>query len=294
MSQSIWLQTGCSKLKQPSEPRYFISGPCLFCWSDCFMVLYMDDTLIFTLDDATIDTVIKMLSDTFQLEDQGSVNDFLGICAHDATSKCIHMTQPGLIESIIQYVGLSDLSNTKSTPSDNILHKDTSNSARDDTWNYRSVIGKLNYLVQNTCPDISFTVHQCTRFCTAPTKLHKIAVHKIAVKWIAQYLLWTKTRGLILKPTKTFTLDMFVDADFAGLWHKEHSSLHENILSCTGYVITFCGCPINWASKLQSKIALTTTESEYIALSTATRELLPLWCLPEEITNIGPIKTPIP
>ncbi len=87
---------------------------------------------------------------------------------------------------------------------------------------------------------------------------------------------------------------MFVDADFAGLWHKEHSSLHENILSCTGYVITFCGCPINWASKLQSKIALTTTESEYIALSTATRELLPLWCLPEEITTIGPIKIPIP
>ena len=38
----------------------------------------------------------------------------------------------------------------------------------------------------------------------------------------------------------------------------------------------FCGCPVSWASKLQSEIALSTTESEYIALSSATRELLPL------------------
>jgi hypothetical protein len=67
-----------------------------------------------------------------------------------------------------------------------------------------------------------------------------------------------------------------VDADFAGRWHKEFSQLRENVLSRTGYVVTFCGCPISWASKLKSEIALSTTESEYIALSAATRELLPL------------------
>jgi hypothetical protein len=114
------------------------------------------------------------------------------------------------------------------------------------------------------------------------------------VKRIAHYLLRTKTQGLILQPTKAFTLDIFVDADFAGLWHKEHSSLCDNVLSWTGFVITFCGCPIHWASKLQSKIALSTTESEYIALSMATRELLPLRRLLEEITTSGPIKIPIP
>ncbi len=47
-------------------------------------------------------------------------------------------------------------------------------------------------------------------------------------------------------------------------------------MSRTGYVITFCGCPVTWCSKLQSGIALLTTESEYIALSMATRDLLPL------------------
>jgi hypothetical protein len=134
--------------------------PCLFCHSDCFIVLYTDDTLIFAKDDATIDAVIKTLSENFQLEDKGLVSDFLGIqLIHDASSQCIQMTQPGLIKSMIWDVGLSDLSNTKTTPSDSILHKDTSNSPRDDTWNYRSVIGKLSNLAQNTRPDISFAVH---------------------------------------------------------------------------------------------------------------------------------------
>jgi hypothetical protein len=78
---------------------------------------------------------------------------------------------------------------------------------------------------------------------------------------------------------------MFVDADFAGRWHKEFSQLRENVLSRTGYVVTFCGCPISWASKLKSKIALSTTESEYIALSAATRELLPLRRILQDIMS---------
>ena len=38
----------------------------------------------------------------------------------------------------------------------------------------------------------------------------------------------------------------------------------------------YCGCPIHWVSKLQSKIALSTTEAEYIALSMCLRDLLPM------------------
>lgn len=81
---------------------------------------------------------------------------------------------------------------------------------------------------------------------------------------------------MILRPNKSFALDMYVDTDFAGRWHKEFSHLRESDLSRTGYVVTYCECPVSWASKLQSEIALLTTESEYIALSTATRQLLPL------------------
>ena len=37
----------------------------------------------------------------------------------------------------------------------------------------------------------------------------------------------------------------------------------------------FGGCPILWASKLQTEVALSTMEAEYIALSQAMHEILP-------------------
>jgi hypothetical protein len=86
---------------------------------------------------------------------------------------------------------------------------------------------------------------------------------------------------------------MYVDADFAGMWHKEFSELRSHVLSRTGYVITFCGCPVTWSRKLQTEIALSTTESEYIALSTATRELLPLRCILEDIARSSFIILPM-
>jgi hypothetical protein len=141
------------------------------------MVVYTDDCLIFAKDDTTIDTLINNLSNTYLLEDQGDVNDYLGInITKDNTTKAVKMTQPGLIESIIADVNLDSNSKTANTPSDSILHPDPNRSPRQDSWNYRSVIGKLNFLAQNTRPDISFSVHQCARFCTRPTALHELAV----------------------------------------------------------------------------------------------------------------------
>jgi hypothetical protein len=56
---------------------------------------------------------------------------------------------------------------------------------------------------------------------------------------------------------------MYVDANFAGMWHSKYSALCDNVLSQTGYIITFYGCPIHWVSKLQSEIALSTMLSAW-------------------------------
>jgi hypothetical protein len=141
------------------------NDPCLYLRADCIMVVYTDDCLIFAKDNSTIDDLIMHLSETFHLEDQGTVHDYLGIRIQtDSSTKSISMTQTGLIESIISDVGLSSDSNTKTTLSDSILYPDTNGIPRQESWNYRSVIGKLNFLAQNTHPDISFAVHQCARF----------------------------------------------------------------------------------------------------------------------------------
>jgi hypothetical protein len=245
---------------------------CLFLRYDCIIVVYVDDCLFFSPFATVIDKVIVSLSKTFKLKDEGNVSAFLGVqIAKDSKTKSISLTQPSLIEQIIRDVGITQFSKGKETPVDGILYPDPDGPPRAETWNYDSVIGKLNYLANNTRPDISMVVHQCARFCTQP-----MALHEFAVKQIARYLLATKDKGFLLKPTNRFTLDMYIDADFAGRWHKEYSHLCDNNLSRTGYVVTFCGCPVSWASKLQSEIALSTTESEYIALSSAIRELLPL------------------
>jgi hypothetical protein len=130
-------------------------------------------------------------------------------------------------------------------------------------------------------------VHPCARFCS-----NLKALHELAIKWIICYLHATKDKGLILKPTPSFSLDMFVDADFASMWHKEYAALQDNMLCRTSFIITFYGCPVAWSSKLQTEIALSTTESEHIALSIPMRELLPLWQLLEDILTNSFIHIP--
>jgi len=142
------------------------------------------------------------------------------------------------------------------------------------------IIGKLNFLAQNTWPDISYTVNSCTHYLNNPNE-----THFIAVKQIGCYLLGTHDKGLIMNPTSENCLSAYVDSDFAGSWSKQTSHLCQLALSCTGYVITFSGCPIHWVSKLQSEIALSTCKVEYIALSMCTHALLLFWCLLGDISH---------
>jgi hypothetical protein len=126
-------------------------------------------------------------------------------------------------------------------------------------------------------------VHQCARHAHAPKQSHAAAV-----KMIGRYLLRTRDKGLILKPTGDIALDCYVDADFAGLWKQEDDQDPICVKSRSGFLITLGGCPLTWTSKMQTEIALSTMEAEYIALSLAMRELLPLRELLKEMaTAIG-------
>jgi hypothetical protein len=78
------------------------------------------------------------------------------------------MSQTGLIDAITEsaHIPKGRPKNTP-TPATVILHADAEGLARQESWNYPSVIGQLNYLAQNSRPDISFAVHQCARFSKA-------------------------------------------------------------------------------------------------------------------------------
>ncbi len=56
----------------------------------------------------------------------------------------------------------------------------------------------------------------------------------------------------------------------------------------------YANCPILWVSHLQTEIALSTAEAEYIALSQALHDVIPLITLLKEINKVFPVhvKTP--
>ena len=76
-----------------------------------------------------------------------------------------------------------------------------------------------------------------------------------------------------------------MDADWVGSWQQRLSDDPLSAHLRTGFLITYAGCPILWRSKMQSLIALSTTEAEYIALSSALREVISILHLMDELHN---------
>jgi hypothetical protein len=180
------------------------------------------------------------------------VADFLGVkIDRDMTTGTITMSQPHLITAILKDLGLTSSSNSRALPAmtDKILHRFTDSAPHNEHWDYRSVIGKLNYLEKSTRPDIAYAVHQCTRF-SASLKIERI--HRPSSLSVDTY------RGPLTKKEITFTpsdtsFQCFCDTGFAGDFVK--SIAEEDVStarSCTGYVLKYAGCPIICASKLQT------------------------------------------
>jgi histone deacetylase 1/2 len=260
--------------------------PCVFYRGNCILLIYCDDTLMLGPDAKELDEVFTLLEFTFTISDEGNINDYLGIRVTRTDDGKMMFTQPQLIDSIISDCGLSKANaKPKDTPalSSKILLRDENGEPwPDEKWKYRSIIGKFNFLEKSTRPDIAYAVHQCARF-TANPKLS----HAEAIKTIVRYLKGTREMGIILNPRQQ-SVECFADASFGGDWYKP-TAAHDRTTakSRTGYVITYCGCPIVWASKLQTEIALSTTEAEYIALSTALREVIPMMDLIQEAQKHG-------
>ena len=113
----------------------------------------------------------------------------------------------------------------------------------------------------------------------------------ISWKWVLRYLLYLKRHnklGIKYKPDASKSIVVNVDASFAGEWNTAWSDEPSSVMSRTGYIILYAGCPIIWCSKLQTEIALSTTESEYIALSQSLRDVIPLIGLLNELKKVFP------
>jgi hypothetical protein len=67
------------------------------------------------------------------------------------------------------------------------------------------------------------------------------------------------------------------------LFAVEDGLKHIGAKSRTGYVIKYCDVPILWVSKIQTQIALSNMEAEYISLSQSMRDLITIREILKEI-----------
>ena len=136
----------------------------------------------------------------------------------------------------------------------------------------------LNYLSGSTRPDIAMAVYEMARFCIDPKRSYEKVIMRIT-----RYLCCTAKFGIFYSLDLTKGLEVYVDADFAGSWTKEMALDPNSVLSRSGFVIMLFGCLLFWYSKLQTEIALSTTEAEYIAISQVLRNVIPLVNLINEL-----------
>jgi hypothetical protein len=125
------------------------------------------------------------------------------------------------------------------------------------------VIGELNYLAQTMRPLILYATHQLTKYSSDPRE-----PHGEAVLYLISYLKKTRDLGTRLKPERDKGFECYCDANFSGNWNKHLAPFDPSTAkSCSGWILFYAGCPVIWTSKLQTQVALSTTEAEYLAMS---------------------------
>ena len=289
-------------LKKGLEDRGLIPSPhdhCLFMSKDLIAITYVDDCIFFARNDKVINSFIESLRkappekskvwDNFILNKEDDYAGFLGIDISNSkhVPGKIELLQVGLIDRILQVLNLDkENASVRHEPASTTpLGKDEQGAPRKEQWSYSSVIGMLLYLASNSRPDIAFAVNQAAKFTHNP----KLS-HEVAIKRIGRYLKLTCNRGLVINPNEDLALEMFADADFAGLWNIENPNDPISVKSRTGYLITLGSTPVTWSSKLQTKIATSTMHAEYVALSSGMQELVPVRNTLEHICTVFDIK----
>ncbi|XP_047326340.1 secreted RxLR effector protein 161-like [Impatiens glandulifera] len=136
---------------------------------------------------------------------------------------------------------------------------------------YSNVIGSVMYLIISTRSDITYTVSCLSRFMSNPNM-----PHWNALKWLLRYLKNTIDIDLTFSKCS-------IGTKLVGYVDSNYTNNRDNRKSTTSYVFTLCGSCISWKSQLQLRVALSTTESEYVAATEAFKEAIWLRVVLSEI-----------
>jgi len=138
------------------------------------LVVYIDDYIPIAKTEKLVQLAVKELAESFEITAEGEVDEYLGVKVENLKDKRIRMSQPYLIEQILKGLGFNERTKVKRTPAvaSKILHQDKEGEEMQMDWEYRRILGQLNFL-ESTRPNISYAVHHFARFSSNPNPCTK-------------------------------------------------------------------------------------------------------------------------
>jgi hypothetical protein len=226
-----------------------------------FIAAYVDDLLFVGSNMEEIKRVKAALHQRFGIKDLGAAEWVLGIQVA-RTPEGIWLGQRSYLEDVLKRFGMHDC-RALSTPMAPGLHLRASTSPPDPVLKlrYLQAVGSLMYAMLGTRPDLCHTVSYLSRYASNPTE-----DHWAAIMHVLRYIRGTTDLGIFYsnKTTSSTAFYAYSDSDFSADINTSKSTM--------GYVFTLSGGAISWSSKLQSRVAHSSTEAEYIGLGHAMKE----------------------
>jgi hypothetical protein len=177
---------------------------CLYYWGTVAMLIYTDDGILIGPTASNIDDVIQIMQTpagkengyrAFNTTDKGNLCNYLGVKVEHLANRLIELSQPHLIQQVLDDVGFNERTTSKPTPAASTVKVNRDlhgQSYYEETWSYQSISEKLHFIEKLTQPDLAYAVvqaHQCAQFSNDPK-----ASHASAVKRTGKYLIHPKTK----------------------------------------------------------------------------------------------------
>lgn len=191
------------------------------------------------------------------MNDLGPVDVILGVKVTKRDGECI-LTQSHCIEKVLRKFDHFNCkpSNTHIDPHANLVPND---GAANHQERYAKIMGSIMYVVNHTRLDLACAIGILSRLHSNPSELHMRELHRV--------LRWKSTLNYGLRhKCSSYVLQCYSDANWAS--NKESSK------STNRWVFTLGGAIVAWASKKQNFVALSSMESEYVAMSIASKEII--------------------
>jgi hypothetical protein len=224
---------------------------------------HVDDLLVTAAKEDTAKAVLNNIAKVIKLQYMGEISTFLGSeFVIDRKKRTLQIHQKKYTHHILELFNkLHQRGVTTPYQAGVKLTKNKLQASQEEITDFQRQVGSLLYLALKTRPDITFSVIKCSRYMTNPDHTHFKALERI---W--QYLKEYPDLGLTYHCDESLLLKVYCDSDWA-------SSLEDR--KSTQAFITIIGmCPINWTTKLQKSVALSSTEAEYMALKGAAQEAI--------------------